>query len=44
MATSLRKDLQSLLSYFGESSESSEAPKYEDFFAMIVAFSSSLQV
>ncbi|KAF8351690.1 hypothetical protein F5887DRAFT_938683 [Amanita rubescens] len=43
MVTSLRKDLQSLLSYFGESSETSEASKYEDFFAMIVAFSSSLQ-
>lgn len=44
MATSLRKDLQLLLSYFGESTEASEASKYEDFFVMVVAFSSSLQV
>jgi diaphanous 1 len=44
MAASLQKDLQSLLSYFGEDSETSEASKYEEFFAMIVGFSSSLQV
>ena len=44
MTASLQKDLQSLLSYFGEDSETSEASKYEEFFAMIVGFSSSLQV
>lgn len=42
MAASLQKDLQSLLLYFGENSETSEAS--DDFFAMIVGFSSSLQV
>jgi diaphanous 1 len=43
MTTTLENDLKSLLSYFGENPDSPEAPKSEDFFAMICSFSSSLQ-
>jgi len=43
MVKVLEKELRSLLLYYGENPDSPEAPKYEDFFAMILAFSSSLQ-
>jgi diaphanous 1 len=44
MTTTLEHDLKNLLVYFGENPDSPEAPKSEDFFAMICSFSSSLQV
>lgn len=44
MANALDKDLKALLAYFGENPDSPEAPKPEEFFAMICSFSSSLQV
>ena len=44
MATALEQDLRSLLAYYGENPDSPEAPKPEEFFAMICSFSSSLQV
>jgi diaphanous 1 len=43
MTITLENDLKALLSYFGENPDSPEAPKSEDFFAMICSFSSSLQ-
>jgi diaphanous 1 len=43
MSAALEGDLQSMLRYFGETPESPEAPKYEDFFSMICSFSSALQ-
>jgi hypothetical protein len=44
MKTTVEKDLKSLLSYYGENPESSDAPKPEDFFGLVASFSSSLQV
>ena len=44
MATSLDAELKSMLAFFGENPESPDAPKPEDFFGMILTFSSSLQV
>ncbi|KAJ6583786.1 hypothetical protein B0H10DRAFT_2168123 [Mycena sp. CBHHK59/15] len=43
MGNSLDGELRSLLSYYGENPDSSEAPKPEDFFGLISSFSSSLQ-
>lgn len=40
----VEKELKSLLSYYGENPESSDAPKPEDFFGLVASFSSSLQV
>src|SRR5882762_6686909 len=44
MGTSLESELRSLLVYYGERPESSEAHKPEDFFSLILSFSSALQV
>lgn len=43
MATLLESDLRSLLAFYGETPDSPEAPKPEDFFGLILSFSSSLQ-
>lgn len=43
MSASLEGELRSLLAFFGENPDSPEAPKPEDFFGMILSFSSSLQ-
>ena len=43
MATSLDNELRSMLAFFGEIPDSPEAPKPEDFFGLILSFSSSLQ-
>lgn len=43
MSASLEGELRSLLTFFGENPDSPEAPKPEDFFGMILSFSSSLQ-
>ncbi|TFY77061.1 hypothetical protein EWM64_g6950 [Hericium alpestre] len=43
MQMTLDADLRSLLAYYGEDPDSPEAPKPEDFFALILSFSSSLQ-
>ena len=44
MASQVEYDLRSLLAYYGENPESTEAPKPEDFFGLILSFSSALQV
>lgn len=44
MSNSLEAELKSMLAFFGENPDSPEAPKPEDFFGMILTFSSSLQV
>jgi diaphanous 1 len=44
MGSSVEGELRSLLAYYGESPESPEAPKPEDFFGLVLSFSSSLQV
>lgn len=44
MGTSIEGELRSLLIFYGENPDSSEAPKPEDFFGLILSFSSSLQV
>lgn len=44
MNTAVETELRSTLSYFGESIDSPEGPKPEDFFNLIVSFSSSLRV
>ena len=47
MNRTVEADLKSLMAYFGESTtsgESPEGPKPEDFFSLIVSFSSSLRV
>ena len=44
MGGALSKELHSLLIYYGENPDSPEAPKPEDFFNLVVSFSSSLQV
>lgn len=44
MGSAMDEDLRGLLTYYGETPDSPEAPKPEDFFGMILSFSSSLQV
>lgn len=44
MASALESELQSLFSYYGESTETAEVVKAEDFFGMISSFATSLQV
>jgi hypothetical protein len=44
MASALESELRSLLLYYGESTEIVEGMKAEDFFGMILSFSTSLQV
>lgn len=44
MTGSVEAELKTLLTYFGENAEPPDAPKPEDFFGMILSFSSSLQV
>ena len=43
MGTSLDNELRSLLTFYGEDPSSPEAPKPEDFFGLVLSFSSSLQ-
>ncbi|OBZ70103.1 Formin-like protein 6 [Grifola frondosa] len=43
MAASLDTDLHSLLAFYGENPDSPDGPKPEDFFGLILTFSSSLQ-
>lgn len=43
MASSLDNELRSLLTFYGETPDSPEAPKPEDFFGLVLSFSSSLQ-
>ncbi|KAF8827104.1 hypothetical protein HHX47_DHR5001082 [Lentinula edodes] len=43
MAVTVEAGLRSLLAYYGENPDSPEAPKSEDFFGLILSFSSSLQ-
>jgi hypothetical protein len=43
MANSLDGELRSLLAYYGENPDSPDSPKPEDFFGLILSFSSSLQ-
>lgn len=43
MGSSIEADLRSLLVFYGENPDSAEAPKPEDFFSLILSFSSSLQ-
>ena len=40
----LEADLKNMLEYYGETPDSPDSPKPEDFFALILSFSSSLQV
>jgi len=44
MASALELELHSLFLYYGESTETAEGMKAEDFFGMILSFSTSLQV
>ena len=44
MASALDSELRSLFLYYGESTETAEGMKAEDFFGMILSFSTSLQV
>jgi diaphanous 1 len=44
LGAALEADLGNLLLYYGESPDSPDSPKPEDFFALILSFSSSLQV
>ena len=44
MATALESELRSLFVYYGESTETAEGMKAEDFFRMILSFATSLQV
>jgi diaphanous 1 len=44
MAVKLEEELKSLYLYFGEDPDSSEAPKSEDFFNLILSFGLSVQV
>lgn len=44
MGSTIDKEMQSLLTYYGESSDTAENAKPEDFFALIISFSSALNV
>ena len=44
LGSALESDLKNLLEYYGETPDSPDSPKPEDFFALILSFSSSLQV
>jgi hypothetical protein len=44
MASALESELRSLFLYYGESTETAEGIKAEDFFGMILSFATSLQV
>lgn len=44
MGTTVDKDLHSLLAYYGEASDSTDPAKPEDFFVLIMNFSSALNV
>jgi len=44
LGAALEADLTDLLIYYGESPDSPDSPKPEDFFALILSFSSSVQV
>ena len=44
MGSTVEADLRSLLAFYGEDPDAPEAPKPEDFFNLILTFSSSLQV
>lgn len=44
MASALESELRLLFLYYGESTETAEGMKAEDFFGMILSFSTSLQV
>jgi hypothetical protein len=44
LGSALEADLKNLLEYYGETPDSPDSPKPEDFFALILSFSSSLQV
>lgn len=44
MATTLETELKALLTFYGENPESPDAPKPEDFFGLVLSFSSQLQV
>lgn len=44
MGNAVEAELKNLLIYYGEDPTSSEAPKPEDFFGLVLSFSSSLQV
>jgi len=44
MGSAINTDMHNLLEYYGETTDSPEASKPEDFFALILSFSSSLQV
>jgi diaphanous 1 len=44
MGTSLESEVRSLLVYYGERHDSPEGNKPEDFFSLILSFSSALQV
>ncbi|KAG6832180.1 hypothetical protein H0H92_004911 [Tricholoma furcatifolium] len=43
MSSSVEDELRGILAYFGEDPSAQDAPKPEDFFGMIVSFSTSLQ-
>jgi len=43
MGNMIEGELRSLLTYYGEDPDSSDAPKPEDFFGLVTSFSSSLQ-
>jgi diaphanous 1 len=43
LGSALEADLKNLLEYYGETSDSPDSPKPEDFFALILSFSASLQ-
>jgi diaphanous 1 len=44
MGNMIQEELRSLLIYYGENPDSSDAPKPEDLFGLVASFSSSLQV
>ena len=43
MAATVESDLRSLLTYYGENPDSPESPKPEDFFGLVLSFSSSIR-
>jgi diaphanous 1 len=44
MGASVDEDLHSLLAYYGEASDATDSAKPEDFFALVLNFSSALNV